>query len=169
MKKYAVGQPIRIASGFNLERNFDGWVVASTRTTLRVITSSIHADLYELKDNNLLPSGTWTVEVRPGKPAKVIAEKRKDGFLHFGVVVGRRVIIVAGCRSFKGVVTARKHWNKRQRNWMAYDREHKYFVRGQHKPFYPTPQAHKLRATNAALNKWSLAFVRKVERLTAKK
>lgn len=165
MKKYAVGEPVRIlyrSARTEETRTYDGWVAASTKYRLSVITSSVMPDLYELTDQNLC----YSVEGRRGKPAKAIVETRKDQFRHFGIVAGRRVVIVAGCRSFNGIASARKHWGKRQRYFEAFSREHKEYWRGAYRPFYNTPKARKLRARNAALNKWSLAFVRKVERLT---
>lgn len=83
------------------------------------------------------------------KPAKVLAENRGD-YWHYAVIVGKKMVIDAGCRTFTTAKRAIKHWKGRRRG------------------NYNSLGAVKQRAKDKRLNKFSLAFVRKVERIRAK-
>lgn len=107
--------------------------------------------------------------------AKVLAERRpRDGYWHYALVLGRKVHIDAGCHDFFGIVAATKHWTGRRRNnnvykggtyghWTGRSFPRKWV------PFHTTPKAAAFRAKDRELNKWSLAFVRKVKRLRDRK
>lgn len=113
-----------------------------------------------------------------GKPdAIVVAEYRIDrgdeNYWHFAIVVGKRAAIRAGCRQFKTTIAAVNHWAGRKRYVKAYRRNEvtTAFRRNGspfNTPYYPTKEATRYREWDKRLNKWSLAFVRKVERLRAK-
>lgn len=122
-----------------------------------------------------LPFGCWEF-VDPPHPIHVIAAKRADGWQHYGVVCGHKVIIDAGCRHFTSIAKARRHWAKHRRFFSSYKGSRVMIRFGRADAYgnrrsvfvHTTKAAARKRAKDAELNKWSLAFVRKVERLLAK-
>lgn len=103
-----------------------------------------------------------SLEVVPRvKPAVALRERRADGYVHVGIARGRKLFIIkAGCQEFHSAAKARAHWKKRQRHRQVHDRSD---------PFYRTEQAKRERAEDRELNKFSLRFVDKLERLSRKK
>lgn len=86
-------------------------------------------------------------------PSKVLIEKRSDGFTFYATKIKGRVKVTAGCRTFTPG-EARKHWAKRRRrNWAYSASERK------------RPDAIRARKQDDALNKWSLAFVKRACKL----
>lgn len=96
--------------------------------------------------------------------ALVLRARRSDGYWHYALVVGRRVHIDAGCRNFFTARAALTHWKARQRQPYAYRGGSNMWPN-----YYKTSKAAKLRERDSVLNKWSVAFVRKAERVRTRK
>lgn len=117
-----------------------------------------------------------TGQLRAYEPASevrvpTLCAYRYDGWWHYAAIFGRKVTIDAGCQTFITLGQARKHWTKRRRNFTAYkgsSRKVRVGPSGKLVPFHTTKQAAWYRKRDKKLNKWSLAFVRKVERMLAK-
>lgn len=109
------------------------------------------------------------VEDKP--KAKVITAHRGD-WPHYGVVVGKQMAIIAGCHHFTTLKAAISHWSKRERhNWpynkklIAHD-DYGRTIKG--RLLYNTQKAKRARAKDAKLNKFSIAFSRKVDNMRKK-
>lgn len=103
------------------------------------------------------------------RAATVLSAVRSDGYMHYAVIVGRRLAINAGCCKFKSATKAIAHWKRRQRYLWAYDKTRKtYTLQSRWARSYNCPAAVSTRAHDKKLNNWSIAFVRKAERIRAK-
>lgn len=92
-------------------------------------------------------------DVKPLAMSKVLIEKRADGYTHYAMKIKGRVRIIAGCCNFTPG-QARKHWAKRRRRNWAYSASER-----------TRPDAIRARKRDEALNKWSLAFVKRACKL----
>lgn len=105
----------------------------------------------------------------PEFDAKVLCARRKDGYDHFALIIGRKMVIRAGCHTFHNAKRAIAAWTDRRRAEWAYDKKAVVHIRGVAISTYDKPGAIKRRAYDNDLNKWSRAFVRKAERLRTRK
>lgn len=96
-----------------------------------------------------------------GPAVQIIRAKRPDGYWHYAMILPRgKVVINAGCQRFTGIASAERHWKKRVR-----------WCKGNFR-MTGAPLRRRIAAAkkhDRELNKWSLAFVRKVKRLRDKK
>lgn len=119
---------------------------------------------------SLYPAGQSIHYDAVKRPDAVILRAWRGDYKHMAVIVGKRMIIIAGCRTFTSFAAARKHWSNRRRNNAAYDRNrtvwagHGFVVK---KRTYNTPIYKKRRALDLKLNTFSLNFVKLVERTMA--
>lgn len=106
------------------------------------------------------------------RPDAVILRAWRGDYKHMAVIVGKRMIIIAGCRTFTSFAAARKHWTNRRRNNRAYDRYCTVWTVSSNRRYrkvntYNTPIYKKRRAMDRKLNTFSLNFVKLVERAMA--
>lgn len=164
-KKFRIGQHVRVGSIQPGADERSGYVVHRSATYCTIVPFTVRPCcsyvIFEEDWHRLSPT------TKPD--ARVIAASRGD-YTHFAVIVGRRMTISAGCRHFTTAKQALAHWTGRERRSWAYDKTtRRYSVRGTDLGRqYDGPKAVKVRAKDAALNKWSIAFVRKAERIRAK-
>lgn len=113
---------------------------------------------------------SFNLEQVPGKKlATVLREKRKDGHVHYAVIYGRKMLIAAGCRHFTTLAGAVRHWKTQRRlEHLAYSKTRMVWVRNKYVKAYNQPAAVARRALDKVLNKFSIAFARKAERIRAK-
>lgn len=109
----------------------------------------------------------------PGsKPDATLLRAWRGDFLHFAIIVGRKMVIRAGCNVFATFAAAKKHWTTRRRVKKAYSKSERVWG-GRHGlrdlgRYYDTRPAVRQRALDKRYNKFSLAFARKAERIRAK-
>lgn len=103
------------------------------------------------------------------KLATVLRKKRKDGYVHYAVIYGRKMLLAAGCQHFTTLAGAVEHWEARKRQeHLAYSKTRTVWVRNKYVKTYNQPAAIARRALDKVLNKFSIAFARKAERIRAK-
>jgi hypothetical protein len=169
VQKYAIGSSIEVITDpWAGLRTFTGWVVVSNKDKTLILRRDEGARF--MVGFGGVDLRQVTLKVQKNVPlAKVLVARRGDGYVHYAVVSGRRsVLINAGCQRFKGVAAARRHWKNRRRFPSAWSKYHRDWIRGKFVCDYNTAAARKKREKDLRWNKWSLAFVRKVERLAAK-
>lgn len=117
--------------------------------------------------NDHYSSSFSLIEDKP--KAKVIKANRGD-WPHYGVVVGKQMAIIAGCHHFTTLKQALSHWGKRKRlNWPYDKKVRAYGTYGRIKGLqYDTQIAKRARAKDAKLNKFSITFSHRVERMRKK-
>lgn len=152
MKRLKIGQPVEVSYSHWGDPE-QGYVVRRTKF-FDVVVGDTTYNIPTNEDHRASEGCTITPLDKP--LVQVMSARRSDGYWHYAVVVGRRVIIAAGCRDFSSTARATKHWTNRRRYQSVV-------------PYYPTAKARRERERDAKLNKFSLAFVRKVERLRTKK
>lgn len=101
--------------------------------------------------------------------ATVLREKRRDGYVHYAAIYGRKMLLAAGCQHFTTLAGAVRHWEARKRmEHIAYSKTRTVWVRDKYVKSYNQPAAIARRALDKALNKFSIAFARKAERIRTK-
>lgn len=113
----------------------------------------------------------YELSVRNAADAVVLAEKRSDGYWHYALIVGSKLRISAGCQSFGGAASAKRHWQTRRRADGPYNRKIAWLPKGggySNMVEYDLKRSKRFRDRDRELNRWSLRFVRKAEKLRDK-
>jgi hypothetical protein len=153
MSQFRVGQVVHVrqSTTYYYHSDYDGVIVRTSRDVITIMTTR-HGSI------NKLHSWEWhRVQETKAKDAIVLRACRPgDRYWHYGVKQGRKIMIRAGCQHFLSLSAARNHWRKRMRfPALLYDKKYEK---------YNSKSAVKLRAKDARLNKWSLDFVKRLEK-----
>lgn len=101
--------------------------------------------------------------IAAGPIAKVLTERRSDGFWHYALIVDKKLHLDAGCNDFFTAAQALKHWAVRCRD--NYARIGSGYRMSNGKKYWRTAAAKASRDADRRLNKWSMDFTRRAERL----
>jgi hypothetical protein len=141
------------------------YVVAKTKKIFDIV--SLEGQLRTVSRTDRPWSNDYTFEKADGPKAKVITAQRvSDGYRHDAIVIDGKAAIHAGCHNFASTKLAATHWRTRRRgDERDYDKKEAtyYWPDNRMVKRYNTREAIKHRQLDARLNKWSLAFVRRVE------